>query len=215
MVRYKDEDFLPLDFKTVHHLARYFNGSKPLAHTCRLKRLLITSETNQGQAGPFVAAIENVGVYCEHLAIVAPFHTIDFSNVFDRDTGNLEPGSDWEKILQCFPNLHTLTFEHPVNEPTNLTRDTFCALNRALANNTTVQKIKDFKLYVPPKVVFDYHREFHNNQRREYSLDRVGVIWSPLTIVCSGIVYTDGIEDFGQREYEAVFGEVDVDTVDG
>ncbi|KAF2631779.1 hypothetical protein BU25DRAFT_196758 [Macroventuria anomochaeta] len=215
MIQYKDGEFLPLDTNTVHRLTQYLNGSKPLAHTCRFKRLLINSETNKVRAGLFVAALENIGVYCEHLVIVAPFHTIEFSNVFDRETGNAEPGSDWEKILECFPNLRTLTFEHPVKEPTNLTRDTFYSLNRALANNTTLQRFVDVQFDVPPKLMFDYHHDYHSRQRQSSSPHSFSVISTPLTMVGSDMVYADGAEDFGSLDAEPVFGKADdIDTVD-
>ena len=214
MVEYMEKEFLPLDSHTVHQLAQYLNGSKPLAHTCLFQRLLINSETNKVRAGLFVAALENVGVYCEHLAIIAPFHTIEFSNAFDRDTGNLEPGSDWGKILQCFPNLHTLSFEHPAKEPTNLTRDTFYSLNCALANNTSVQGIVNVRLQVPPKLMFDYHQDYHNHQRQSSSL-RSSVNSTPLTMVGSNLVYADGAEEFVSLDNYSVFGKADgTDTVD-
>ena len=216
MVQYKDEKFLPLDSNTVHRLTQYLNGSKPLVHTCRFKRLLINSETNEVRAGLFVAALEQIGVYCEHLAIIAPFHTIEFSNVFYRDTGNPEPGSDWEKIFECFPNLRTLTFEHPAKKPTNLTRDTFYSLNHALANNTTLQKYVKVNLDVPPKLMFDYHHDYHSRQRRSDSPRSLNITSSPLIMVGSDMVYADGAENFNSLDNDLVFGKADdIDAVDG
>jgi hypothetical protein len=210
------EKFLPLDSNTVHCLAQYLNGSKPLAHTCRFKKLMINSQTNKVRANLFVAILEHVGVYCEHLAIVAPFHTIEFVHVFDREMGNPEPGSDWGKILECIPNLFTLTFEHPVKEPTNLTRDTFHALDQALRTNISMQKIKNVQLDVPDKVLFNFHHDFHQNQRRLNSPDSYSVSSSPLTIVGSDVIFADGVEDFESLENKAPFGKVEaLDKVDG
>ena len=222
MVDYKNEryfplgeKFLPLDVNTVHRLSQYLNGSKPLAHTCRFKRLVINSQTNQVRAGHFVAILEHVGIHCEHLAIIAPFHPIEFSSVFDRETGNAEPGSDWEKILQCFPNLHTLTFVHPAKEPTNLTRDTFHALDQALRTSTNTEKIKNVQLDVPDKVLYNFHHDFHHDQRRLSSPDSYSVVSTPLTIVGSDVIYADGMEDFELLDNKVAFGKVEaLDKVD-
>ena len=217
MVTYKGDEFLPLNVNTIHRLSQWLNGAKPLAHHCLFRRLMITSEANKVNAEHFVATLEHIGVYCEHLAIIAPFHTIEFGNVFDRGSKNPEPGTDWEKILQCFPNLHTLIFEHPADEPTNLTRDTFYALNCALANNTTLQKIEKVQLDVPPRVLFDYHHDYHNRQRCGASPHSFSIISSPLTMVGSDMVYADGTEDFGSLDDDNfVFGKADdIHTVYG
>jgi hypothetical protein len=187
------EKFLPLDSNTVHCLAQYLNGSKPLAHTCRFKKLMINSQTNKVRANLFVAILEHVGVYCEHLAIVAPFHTIEFVHVFDREMGNPEPGSDWGKILECFH-----------------------ALDHALRTNISMQKIKNVQLDVPDKVLFNFHHDFHQNQRRLNSPDSYSVSSSPLTIVGSDVIFADGVEDFESLENKAPFGKVEaLDKVDG
>ncbi|KAF9696502.1 hypothetical protein EKO04_005276 [Ascochyta lentis] len=210
-ITYRGEEFLPLNNSTVHRLSQYLNGSKPLAQTCLFTRLMITNEANKVCADRFVAALEQIGAYCEKLAIVAPFHAIESGNVFAREIDTLESSSDWEKILQCFPNLQTVIFEHPAEESTNLTRDTFYALNCALANITTLQKIEKVKLHVPPRVIFDYHRDYHDGQRqpRGASSHSLSAMSSPLTIVGPDMVYADGVEDFGHLDDDAVFGKID------
>lgn len=196
MVQFRNDDFLPIDENTVRHLNQYMNGSKPLAHTCRFKRLLINSKTNEVRVGLFVAVLENIGIHCEHLAIVAPFHPIEFGNAFEYGVGNSEPGSDWEKILDCLPNLRVLTFEHPDTEPTNLTRDTFYSLTCALATNTTLQKSFNIRLHVPPKVYFNYHKDHHSSPAS-----------TPLCLVGADMVYADGPENFGSLDNGPVFGK--------
>lgn len=211
MVTYKGKEYLPLNKNTIHHLSQWLNGAKPLAHHCIFRRLMITSEANKVSAESFVAALEHIGMYCEHMAIIAPFHTTEFGNVFAREVDNLESGSDWEKILLCFPNLDTLIFEHPTDEPTNLTRDTFYALNCALENDTTVQKIKNVLLDVPPKVMFNFHHDFHTRQRQRYdaSPHTFSKTSSPLTMVGSETVYADGVQDFAFLDDLPVLGPVD------
>lgn len=215
MVTYKGEEFLTLNVNTIHCISQYLNGSKPLAHFCLFKRLMIASEAKKVRADLFVSALEHIGVYCEHLAVIAPFHTTEFGNIFHHEVNNLESSSDWERILRCLDNLRTLSFEHQADEPTSLTRDTLYALSSALASTTTLQKIKNVHLNVPPRVIFDYHHDFHDRQRRNGSLSS-NIISSPLTIVGSDVIYADGAEVFGQLDDDEIFGKVDgIDTVEG
>lgn len=198
LVKHKGEVFLPLNNDTMHYLSWYLNGRKPLAHTCRFDRLMITGEANKVPAGTFVTALEHIGHYCEHLVIVAPFYTTEVVNVFDRECDNFGSGNDWEKILECFDNLQTLTFVHPQDEPTNLMRDTFYALNYALKTNTTLQKIKKVHLDVPPQVMFDYHYDYHHstdNIPGYKSPQSMSVNSTPLTLVGSDMIYADNTPD--------------------
>ncbi|KAF1357970.1 hypothetical protein EJ07DRAFT_68385, partial [Lizonia empirigonia] len=152
MVTYKGEEFLPLEESTIRRLSQWLNGAKPLANHCLFRCLMITSDANKVDAEHLVTALEHIGMYCEHLVIVAPFHTTEFGSIFAREIANLESGSDWVQILRCFPNLQALVFKHPADEPTNLTRDTFYALACALADDSILQKIGDLKLDVPPQI---------------------------------------------------------------
>ncbi|KAJ4359244.1 hypothetical protein N0V95_002325 [Ascochyta clinopodiicola] len=135
---------------------------------------------------------------------------ITLATSFMREIDTLESGSDWERILQCFPNLQTVIFEHPVEEPTNLTRDTFYALKCALANSTTLQKTEKVQLHVPPRVLFGYHRDYHHDQRQSRGPlpHASSATNSPLTMVGSDMVYADGVEAFGLLNDDAVFGKV-------
>ncbi|KAF1931652.1 uncharacterized protein M421DRAFT_417418 [Didymella exigua CBS 183.55] len=204
-IQFKNEDFLPINENTVHLLNQYMNGSKPLAHTCRFKRLLFNSKTNEVRVGLFVKVLENIGMYCEHLAIVAPFHPIEFGNTIESDIGNSEPGSDWEKILDCLHKLRSLTFEHPDTEPTHLTRDTFYTLTCALATNKILQKSLSICLDVPPKVFFNYHKDHHSSLGS-----------TPLCLVGADMVYADGPEGFGSLDNDPVFGKAeDISSTSG
>lgn len=204
MVRYKDEVFLPIHEDTVHRLNQYLNGSKPLADTGLFKRLLIDRQTNQIRTALFIAALEQLGAYCEHLVIQAPFHPMDFGITHEHETGNNEPGSDWTNILACFPSLLTFTFEHPNTEPTRLMSDAFYALTCALHHNTTLQEIFKVQLPVPPKLLFNYHKDHHSSPGS-----------TPLCLVGADIIYADGPEDFGSLDSGSVFGKVeDLDKSD-
>ncbi|KAF3045183.1 hypothetical protein E8E12_010458 [Didymella heteroderae] len=203
-IQFRDEEFLPINGNTVHLLNQYLNGSKPLAHTCRFKRLLFNETTNEVRVSLFVKILENVGMYCEHLAIVAPFHPVEFGNAFQYEAGNSEPGSDWEKILDCLPGLRAFTFEHPKIEPSHMTRDAFYTLNCALATNKILQKSLVIRLDVPDKVLFNYHKDHHSSPGS-----------TPLCLVGADIVYADGSEGFGSLDSGPVFGKVeDIDKAE-
>lgn len=210
MVKYKDKMFLPLDYSTVPRIAEYLKGSKPLVHVCcAFKRLLINSQTNDVRAGLFMATLGEIGQHCEHLVILAPFHPIEFGHISDREFGNPEPGSDWEKILECFPNLQKITFEDYTKDPTTLSRDAFHSLNYALLKNTTLREYVKAKNNVSPGLLFDFHHDYHSRQRSRESPGSSGHISTPLTMVGSDAIYADGPEEFGFLDDDLVFGEAD------
>ncbi len=210
MVEYKDEKFLPVNPTIVHRLTQYMNGSKPLANVFIFRRLQINSKTNDVSAGLFIAALEKIGVYCEHLAILAPFHTIEFRNMHYGEAGNPELGSDWGKILECFPNLRKITFEDHTKEPTSLTRDTFCSLNFALANNTILQKYVETEFDVPDTLLFAFRHDYHRRQRSTDSPCSLNYVSTPLTMVGSHMMYADGAENFDLLDDDdTVFGKAD------
>ncbi|KAF2135005.1 hypothetical protein P153DRAFT_275367, partial [Dothidotthia symphoricarpi CBS 119687] len=124
---------LPINAYTVRQLSKHTNGAKPVADKTLFSRLLINGEINNVYAEHVVAALEGIGEYVEHLVIVAPIHTTEFGDAFKRDSHDVNTGSDWENILKRFPNLQSLTFKHPTHMPTELTRETFCAIHCALA----------------------------------------------------------------------------------
>lgn len=94
MIQFKDEEFLPIDCNTVHLLYQYLNGSKPLAHTCLFERLLFNKQANEVRVGLFVKVLENVGMHCDHLAVITPFHPIEFGSALKYEDSNPEPDSD-------------------------------------------------------------------------------------------------------------------------
>ena len=68
---------------------------------------------------------------------LAPFHPIEFTSVFDRETGNAEPGSDCEKILV---RAHTHKFDLLPEElpPTSCITPCTLSIERSYTNaNTT------------------------------------------------------------------------------
>lgn len=214
MVEFRGKKFLPITTDTMRHLTRYVNGSKPLAHPSLFKRLLLNTDTNEVPADLFVAVLEGIGLYCEHLAVIAPFHTIEFVDKSDREVGNPEPGSDWDKILGCLPNLRKLRFEDPDKESNTRTRDTFYSLNYALAECKTFKEHVKADLDVEPELVFDFRREFRREFRRHERK-----ISSPLVIVSSGVVYADSTADPegpDSPDEEFMLGKLDgIDSADG
>lgn len=203
-VQFKGEDFLPINGNTVHLLNQYLNGSKPLAHTCRFERLLFNEKTNEVRVGLFVKVLESVGMYCDHLAIVAPFHPIEFGSALKYEVGNSEPGSDWFKILNCLPTLRRFTFKHPKTEPLRMTRDAFYTLTVALDANKIIQRHLDVKLDVPDRVLFNYHKDHHSSPGS-----------TPLCLVGADMVYADGPQDFGSLDSAPVFGKAEgIDPAD-
>lgn len=214
MIQYKGEKFLPIVPKTVEHLTQFLKGSKPVTRAS-LNNLLINAETNSVCAGLFVAALEQIGPYCKHLAIVAPFHTTEFTDTTDGESKNPELGSDWDKILGCLPNLRRLTFEDQSEETTALLRDTYYLLNYALANNTTFQKYVDICFDVKPQLNFDFRHDFRRRQRRSSSSPFTSSTSTPLTMIGSDMIYADGAEEFGPLDDDSVFGKVDgIDEAD-
>jgi hypothetical protein len=85
--------------------------------------------------------------------VVSPIHTSELGNVFNREAGNINPGRDWACILKCFPNLEYLAFVHNVNEPLELSRNTFLALHKAVADRQVAQGVKSFKYQGPPQLL--------------------------------------------------------------
>ena len=191
MVEFRGKNFLPIKRDTVRHITWYVNGSKPLAHPSLFKRLLFNVETNQVSAGLFVDVLEGIGSYCQHLAVIAPFHTIEFVDTPDREIGNPEPGSDWDKILGCLPNLRKLTFEDPVKESTSCTRDTYHSLNYALARCKTFKEHVKANLDVEPGLVLEFRRDYYMHERQ---------VSSPLAMVNSGVVYADDADGVDETE---------------
>jgi hypothetical protein len=203
-VHFKDEDFLPINENTVHLLKEYLNGSKPLAHTCRFKRLLFNEETNRVRVSLFVKVLESVGMYCDNLAIIAPFHPIEFGHALQYGVGNYEPGSDWYKILDCLPALRYFTFKHPKTEPLRVTRDAFYTLTCALSNDKIKLRQLEVDLNVPDKVLFNYHKDHHSSPGS-----------TPLCLVGADRIFADGPEGFGSLDNGPVFGKAeDINQVD-
>ncbi|KAJ8118843.1 hypothetical protein OPT61_g248 [Boeremia exigua] len=206
----EEKRFLPVDSVTVYRLVPYLNGSKPLANVSIFERLLINRDTNKVPAKLFIAALEKIGLYCEHLVIVAPFHTIEFSYMNGDEVGNPEPGSDWGKILECLPNVRKITFEDQTKESTPLTRDTFFSLNFALASNTTLKNCVDTEFNVSDALIFAFHDDYHRRQRSTNSAPSMNYVPVPITMAGSRIFYADGAEDFGSLDDDdSVFGKAE------
>lgn len=143
---------LPLTFHTIRRLSPFWKGAKPIANYSIFERLLLNKDVNQVHADDVVAALKLIGPHCKHLVIVAPIHTSEYGDVFNRETRNINTGNDWEKILACFPNLETVLFQHPGNEPTELQRNTFFNFQRAVCS-TQLKKLKTVKFSGPPKLL--------------------------------------------------------------
>ncbi|KAH7392289.1 hypothetical protein DE146DRAFT_634441 [Phaeosphaeria sp. MPI-PUGE-AT-0046c] len=160
-VKYDGHEYLPLTVRTLHRLSPFYKGEKPIADLKLFQCVMITPEINGVHADHVVAAIERIGVHCEHLLVVAPIQTSELGNVFNREAGDITPGNDWDQILQRFPNVMHLAFFHPLSEPVQLSRGTYCALHRAVANRHVTQKLKTFKYDGPVQLVADCIHMLH------------------------------------------------------
>ncbi|OAK99344.1 hypothetical protein IQ06DRAFT_224245 [Phaeosphaeriaceae sp. SRC1lsM3a] len=154
-VEYDGHEYLPLTVRTVHHLSPFWKGEKPIADTKIFSCVMITPEVINVHADHVVAAIERIGVYCKHLLVVAPIQTSELENVFDRENGDIASGNDWDRILKRFPNIKRLAFVHPIDDPVELSRGTFCALHLAVANCQATHNIKSFKYDGPVQLFFN------------------------------------------------------------
>lgn len=211
MVRLNDEMFLPLNTSTVSRIMEYLNGSKPLVHVyCVFGRLLINTKSNEVRPGLLIAALEKIGPYCGHLAVGAPFHTTEFVHT-NCKVDKPEPRSDWDKILECFPNLRKISFAGRTHQPVAATRETFKSLKRSLLNNTIFQKYTEVDNGDSIDFFFDYLNDFHSIPR-----DNQRYVSAPLNMVGSDMVFADGAEDDGLLDIDLVFGQADdIGTIDG
>ncbi|KAH7064415.1 hypothetical protein BKA63DRAFT_496752 [Paraphoma chrysanthemicola] len=155
-IDYRGHSFVPLTARVIHNLSPYWKGEKPVADTKVFECLLINQEVNKVHADHVVAALQRIGEHCKHLLVVSPIQTSDLGSVFIREQGDIEPGNDWEHLLQCFPNLKYLAFVHDVKEPVDLTRGTFYALHAAVANRQAAQELKTFKFDGPPQMITNF-----------------------------------------------------------
>jgi hypothetical protein len=159
-VKHNGHMYLPLTAQTIHRLSPFFKGAKPIADMRLFECIVITHEINGVHADHVVAALERIGEYCKHLLVMSPIQTSELGNVFNREAGNVNPGSDWDHILKCFSNLDRLAFIHATDEPVELSRGTFYALHVAVAKRQAAQEIKNFKFEGPPQLITNFHHDF-------------------------------------------------------
>ncbi|CAI6335474.1 unnamed protein product [Periconia digitata] len=154
MVTYDGLLYLPMSSTTLHHLSPFWKGLKPIAKLDEIfERVLINKDINKVHADHVVAALERVGMHCKHLVVLSPIHTAELGEVFNREIDNLDdPSSDWSKIFKCFPNLESVTFKHPDDEPLDLVEDTLKSFQRAII---TAGYPSTFKIHIsaPPEVL--------------------------------------------------------------
>ncbi|KAF3010751.1 hypothetical protein E8E13_007215 [Curvularia kusanoi] len=216
MIQRKNEKFLPLVPETIHLLTSYLKGNRPVTRTS-FANLMINGETNKVSPGVFIVTLEQIGQHCKHLAIIAPFHTTEFVNATDYEHGNPEPGSDWGKILSCFPNLDKLTYEDQSENPIDRAQETYFSLNDALANSATLTKYVDMSFDVSSKLNFDFRKDFHRPSRSRHSTSNFSGsgFSTPLTMKGTDVMYAEGVDDVEPLEDDTVFGKLDgVDDID-
>jgi hypothetical protein len=155
-VYYKGEKYLPITAATVHRLSPYYRGAKPMADMKVFERVMITREINGVPADHVTAALERIGEHTEHLLVVAPVHTSELDNVFARQYDDVSPGSDWDHLLTCMPNLKYVTFVHPDDESVELSCKTFFALQLAVANRQSSQQLVCFSFDVPMALITNF-----------------------------------------------------------
>jgi hypothetical protein len=163
-VRHRGHWYLPLTTRTIHRLSKFVNGSKPIANMTLFECILIDQEVNGVHADHVVSVLERIGEHCNHLLVKSPIQTSELGNVFNREADNVSPGNDWDCILKCFPNLKHLAFIHPIEQPVDLTRGTFFALQMAVANRQTAQQVKRFSVSCPPALLTYFYYDFATAQ---------------------------------------------------
>ncbi|KAF2676519.1 hypothetical protein K458DRAFT_181151 [Lentithecium fluviatile CBS 122367] len=151
VVPYESHLYLLLNDHNVARLSPFWKREKPIADLSIFERLLLTKDINKAHADHAVAAIKRIGDYVKHLVIVAPIHTTELGDVFNREEGDINTGNDWDKILECFPNLETVTFDHPEEEPSDLTRSTFHNFQRAV-NAAKIDSLENVIMNVPGQI---------------------------------------------------------------
>lgn len=152
MVFYHGYKCLPLTVHTIHRLSPFWKGVKPIANYGLFKRVIIDKEINFVHPDHAIAALTRIGQHCKHLVIIAPIHTSDLGDVFNREALNINTGNDWDEILRCLPNLDYVTFEHPEDESAELTRKTYTAFVQALSGADS-EYIKSVNVRIPPRVM--------------------------------------------------------------
>jgi hypothetical protein len=142
------KEFLPLNARTIRMMSAYYEGAEPITDTTLFECMMINIEINDVHVDHFNAILGVIGRYCTDLIIVAPIFTTDLGNVFRRDLTDLGSGTDWEIIFRSFPNLTTLTWEHPEGTSTPASRETLLAVHCALSSGRCVQQLEAFKLKI-------------------------------------------------------------------
>jgi hypothetical protein len=150
---YKGHSYLPLTAHTIRRLSPFWKGEKQIADTTIFDCVMIDHEINGVHADHVVAALERIGTFCKHLLVMSGVKTSELGTVFNRESGNVTPGNDWDCILSCFPNLKHLVFIHPVEEPIELSRGTLLALHLAIAKRQGTQEMMRFGVDVPAKLI--------------------------------------------------------------
>jgi hypothetical protein len=159
LVEYKGKKHLPLSAKTLRRLSPLWKGEKPLANFHIFERLLLNKEINTAHADHVISALERVGGHCKHLVIISPIHISEYGDVLNREDGNINTGNDWDKIIACFPNLETATFEHPQEEPSELSRSTFANFHRAI-EDAHIGSLREVDMQIPPHVMNELELDF-------------------------------------------------------
>lgn len=133
MTTYEGTHYLPMTSNVLHLLSPLWKGRKPIANFKLFERILINRDVNKVHADHVVAALERVGMHCKHLVVVSPIHTAELGEVFKRDLSTMDASSsDWDQIFKCFPNLESVTYNHPDGEPVDLMVHTFKSFQRAV-----------------------------------------------------------------------------------
>jgi hypothetical protein len=135
MTSYEGTLHLPMTSAVVKQLSPLWKESKPVANFKLFERILINRDVNKVHADHVVAALERIGEHCKHLVVVSPIDTAELGEVFQRDLSTMDASNgDWDKIFKCFPNLVSVTYSHPDEEPVDLMVHTFKSFQRAVKN---------------------------------------------------------------------------------
>ncbi|KAH7356349.1 hypothetical protein BKA66DRAFT_473698 [Pyrenochaeta sp. MPI-SDFR-AT-0127] len=135
--------------------------------------IMLNYEINNAHADHVVNALERIGTRCKRLLVIAPIHTSELGNVFNREMGNIDPGNDWNHILRCFPNLKCLIFVHPLNEPEEISRATYLALRSAITRRQATHDINGFGYVGAPRVLTCFAHNTTNSTTSTITITRL------------------------------------------
>ncbi|PVH94695.1 hypothetical protein DM02DRAFT_182429 [Periconia macrospinosa] len=133
MIEFMGQKYLLLSSATLRNLSPLWTGLQPIPNPKIFERILVNKDVQEVHADHARAALEKIGKHCKHFVVLSPIRTSEFGEVFKRESANLGTTvNDWSWIFKSLPNLVSITFKHPDNEPGDLLKDTFKTFQSAV-----------------------------------------------------------------------------------